>query len=132
MRRISRLATICRVFARYRLDTFLDNDKLPWGFRLLVGFNRFYPKPKESRGVCLRKAFEELGPVFIKFGQLLSTRPDMIPEDIVEELDHLQDNVPPFDYDEFIRIVEQSLNGSTDEMFLEFDREPLASWATFV
>jgi len=72
-------------------------------------------------------ALEELGPVFIKFGQLLSTRPDLIPSDICQELDQLQDNVPPFESAVFIRIVEQSLGQPVDQLFQSFDTTPLAS-----
>ncbi len=127
MSRINRLATIIRIATRYRLDTFLDKDKLPRGARLLLKANTLLPAPRQPRGVRLRCALEDLGPIFIKFGQLLSTRPDLIPPDICEELDHLQDNVPPFDKDQFVAIVEDALGDSIDNLFLQFDREPLAS-----
>jgi len=125
--RISRLATILRIAIRYRLDTFLDKDKLPRALRILFKANKFLPAPKQPRGERLRCALEDLGPIFIKFGQLLSTRPDLIPPDICNELDQLQDNVPPFDNDQFIAIVETALGDSIDNLFLQFDREPLAS-----
>jgi ubiquinone biosynthesis protein len=125
--RINRLATIIRIATRYRLDTFLDKDKLPRGARLLLKANTLFPAPRQPRGVRLRCALEDLGPIFIKFGQLLSTRPDLIPPDICEELDHLQDNVPPFDKDQFVAIVEDALGDSIDNLFLQFEREPLAS-----
>ncbi len=118
MSRINRLATIIRIATRYRLDTFLDKDKLPRGARLLLKANTLLPAPRQPRGVRLRCALEDLGPIFIKFGQLLSTRPDLIPPDICEELDHLQDNVPPFDKDQFVAIVEDALGDSIDNLFL--------------
>lgn len=127
MSRINRLATILRTAMRYRLDTFLDKEKLPRSVRLLLAANKFFPEAKQNRGERLRHALEDLGPIFIKFGQLLSTRPDLIPPDICAELDQLQDNVAPFDKDQFVTIVEEALGDSIDNLFLQFDREPLAS-----
>ena len=127
MSRINRLATILRIAIRYRLDTFLDQDKLPRGIRLLFSAKKLLAEAKQPRGERLRCALEDLGPIFIKFGQLLSTRPDLIPPDICAELDQLQDNVPPFDNNQFVAIVEGALGDSIDNLFLQFDREPLAS-----
>jgi ubiquinone biosynthesis protein len=86
-----------------------------------------FPDRINNRGEQLRKACEDLGPIFVKFGQLLSTRPDVIPPDIVNELDRLQDNVPPFDSQQFISIVESELGQSVDHLFGQFDKQPLAS-----
>ncbi len=127
MSRIHRLSTILRTVTRYRLDLFFDRDKLPRSARLLLASTRLLPKPSAPRGERLRRALEDLGPIFIKFGQLLSTRPDLIPADICSELDKLQDNVPPFDKAHFVAIVEDALGDSIDNLFLQFDREPLAS-----
>jgi len=127
MSRIHRLSTILRTVTRYRLDLFFDRDKLPRSARLLLAGTRLLPQPSAPRGERLRKALEDLGPIFIKFGQLLSTRPDLIPPDICTELDKLQDNVPPFDKAHFVAIVEEALGDSIDNLFLQFDREPLAS-----
>ena len=127
MRRIRRLAKIIRVFQRHRLDTFFNDQKLPPTLKLLVKPARLLPQPKQSRGQRLRLALEELGPVFVKFGQLLSTRPDLVPADMVSELDKLQDNVPPFAGQEFINIVEAALGDNVDNLFGHFSREPLAS-----
>ena len=127
MRRITRLAKIIKVFHRYRLDTFFADRKLPGALNLLVKPARLLPDPKESRSARLRMALEELGPVFVKFGQLLSTRPDIVPADMVRELDRLQDNVPPFDADQFTAIVESALGDKVENLFQAFDREPLAS-----
>lgn len=121
-----RLLTILRVFARYRLDKLLP-DNLPFAARLLLIFFRLFPTPKLSRGECLRRACEDLGPIFVKFGQLLSTRPDLVPDDIVSELNHLQDNVAPFSNEVFQRIVEQSLGAKVAEVFASYDTAPLAS-----
>jgi ubiquinone biosynthesis protein len=109
--RIARLWQIQRVVARHGLREFLDGK----------------PRGAESRGVRLRRALEELGPVFIKFGQALSTRPDILPPEIAFELSKLQDRVPPFAGDEARRIVEEALGRRIDELFSEFDEVPLAS-----
>ena len=121
-----RLLKILRVFARYRLDQLLPAN-LPIAARILLFFFKLFPQPKLSRGECLRRACEDLGPIFVKFGQLLSTRPDLVPGDIVLELNHLQDNVAPFANNEFQRIVEASLGAGVDTIFASFDKEPLAS-----
>jgi ubiquinone biosynthesis protein len=70
---------------------------------------------------------DELGPTFVKFGQLLSTRPDVVPPDIVFELRHLQDAVTPFRYEEVERVIREELDLSVEQLFLEFDREPVAA-----
>lgn len=112
---------------RFRLDLFIPREQLPRGARLLLSFTALLPEPKLSRGERLRLFLESLGPVFIKFGQLLSTRPDLIPQDIVQELDKLQDNVPPFASDTCQKIIESALGAPIDELFDDFDAEPLAS-----
>nr|WP_269783416.1 ubiquinone biosynthesis regulatory protein kinase UbiB [Marinibactrum halimedae] len=122
-----RLLHILRLAIRYRLDTFIQDLPLPLPIRVALGVLHLGKEPKASRGERLRRFFEELGPVFVKFGQLLSTRPDLIPPDIIEELDHLQDNVPPFSGDAFTAIVETALDDSVDNVFAQFDRTPLAS-----
>ena len=118
-----RALTILHVCCRYRLDTLFPRQ-LPWFFRW---FFALFPNHINNRGQQLRQACETLGPIFIKFGQLLSTRPDLIPHDIVRELDHLQDNVAPFDSDLLCTIVEQELGQSIDSLFSAFDRQALAS-----
>jgi ubiquinone biosynthesis protein len=81
-----------------------------------------------SRGVRIRRALEELGPIFVKFGQILSTRRDLLPGDIAEELAHLQDRVPPFPGAQAKAIIEKAYGGqSVREVFAEFDEAPLAS-----
>lgn len=127
-----RLLTILRVFARYRLDQLLPGN-LPFAARAALFFFKLFPQPRSangeklSRGECLRRACEDLGPIFVKFGQLLSTRPDLVPDDIVIELNHLQDNVAPFANDEFQRIVEASLGAKVSDVFASYDASPLAS-----
>ncbi len=127
MKAFFRLLQILRILIRYRLDLLLPPERLPLAVRLLVTVLGWLPEPRLGRGERLRRACEDLGPVFIKFGQLLSTRPDLVPTDIVEELDHLQDNVAPFDSEQFQQLVESSLGAPVEELFAEFDRKPLAS-----
>ena len=85
------------------------------------------PVGKRSRGERLRLSLEALGPIFIKFGQMLSTRRDLLPADIADELKRLQDQVPPFPGDQAADRVEKALEMSLEEAFAEFDRVPLAS-----
>ena len=98
MTRLQRLFRITWVFCKYRLDTFLPIAELPAPLKLFFLFApwHLFPKGKHSRGDRLRLALEELGPVFVKFGQILSTRRDLLPDDMAESLRRLQDNVPPF------------------------------------
>jgi ubiquinone biosynthesis protein len=97
---VRRLLRIQRVVIRYRLDDLLFALPLPWFcWRCATLPWRWFPrKPLDlSRGARLRLALQDLGPIFIKFGQILSTRRDLLPEDIADELMLLQDRVPPFD-----------------------------------
>ncbi|PKM38084.1 MAG: ubiquinone biosynthesis regulatory protein kinase UbiB [Gammaproteobacteria bacterium HGW-Gammaproteobacteria-10] len=81
----------------------------------------------EARGVRIRRALEDLGPIYVKFGQALSTRKDLLPEDIADELVKLQDKVPPFSSSTARAIIEKELGIPISEAFAEFDDEPLAS-----
>lgn len=74
-----------------------------------------------------RMVLQDLGPTFIKFGQVLSTRPDLIPQNFIDELANLQEQVPPFDSDEAVRVVEHELRGKIDTLFARFDHEPIAA-----
>ena len=98
MSRAQRLARILAVARRYRLDTFIERERLNVWQRgaLALASGSWAAVPEPPRGVRLRRALEELGPVFIKFGQALSTRRDLLPPDIADELARLQDDVPPF------------------------------------
>jgi len=122
-----RFLTIVRVFLRYRLDELIPKQHLPLGARLLLLPCALFPAATLSRGERLRRASEELGPIFVKFGQLLSTRPDLVPDDIVAELNYLQDQVTPFANDEFRTIVERALGAPIESIFDEYESEPLAS-----
>jgi ubiquinone biosynthesis protein len=122
-----RILQILRVVIRYRLHSLIPSQHQPLWLTLLLAPLYLLPASKLSRGKRLRRACQDLGPIFIKFGQLLSTRPDVVPADMVAELDHLQDNVPPFDGEQFTNMVEASLGAPVDEVFAEFQRTPLAS-----
>lgn len=96
------------------------------------GFGHIYRtkigKEQESQDAkSLRLAFEELGPTFIKFGQILSTRPDLLPEDYIDELSKLRDQAPPFSFDEIKKTFEEDFNQKIEDAFEWVDKEPLAS-----
>lgn len=113
-----RLGRILRVALRYRLDTFTGTPR---------GLRRLLPAPQQPRGERLRLALEALGPIFVKFGQLLSTRRDLLPPDIADELALLQDRVPPFPAEQARARIETALGAPVTELFAEFEDTPLAS-----
>ena len=127
MIRLRRLAKIARVVGKYRLDKLLDKESLPFALRALLAPAVLFGGNSATRGERLRMALEELGPIFIKFGQLLSTRPDLVPSDICTELAQLQDNVPPFSSATFKTNIEAALEGTVDQLFHSFESYPLAS-----
>ncbi|WP_425501495.1 ubiquinone biosynthesis regulatory protein kinase UbiB [Pseudoxanthomonas kalamensis] len=124
-----RASRIGRVLLRYRLDELLEDTAA----RRWLGLMRpFVPRASadiaaQPRGARLRLALQELGPIFVKFGQILSTRRDLVPPDIADELAQLQDQVKPFDGEQARVIVEQALDRRIDEAFAGFDTVPLAS-----
>ena len=120
---------IGRVLLRYRLDDLADGTPAERWLRLARPFVPRAPKRIAAlpRGARLRLALQELGPIFVKFGQILSTRRDLIPEDIAAELALLQDQVAPFDGDTARKLVEQALARPVGEAFASFDTTPLAS-----
>jgi len=120
---------ILTIFLRFRLDAFLPYSKLPWYLGYTIGLlsRVFKPSKKYSRGVRLRLALEKLGPIFVKFGQILSTRRDLLDDDVANELAKLQDKVPPFDNNKAKTLIEKALEASIDEVFNDFSLTPLAS-----
>lgn len=123
--RIWRIGVILK---RYRLDNLYSAAKLPAPVRWVLGFvTAGKNTSKLPRGERLRLALEELGPVYVKFGQILSTRRDLLPPDIADELALLQDRVPSFPGEKAREIIEKSLGKPVDEVFASFDTEPLAS-----
>jgi len=108
------------------VDTIGLNKYLNWGRRKLLKHTEDDTRSL-TRAERIRHAIESLGPTFIKFGQVLSTRPDLVPRDVVDELALLQEQVPPFDSQVAIRAVEKSLGRPLRETFAAFDEEPLAT-----
>jgi ubiquinone biosynthesis protein len=129
MSRTLRLIKIFRTVGRYRLDELVELEKLPGLPRLAMRASpwRLHGVPDMPRGERIRKALEDLGPVFIKFGQMLSTRRDLLPEDIADELAKLQDNVPPFPEAESIAIIETALGKPVSQLYATFATTPMAS-----
>jgi ubiquinone biosynthesis protein len=126
---VLRLLYIQRVLVRNGLDELVFSLNLFRRLRFLqylLPWNWFSRK-KVPRAIKIRLALEELGPIYIKFGQLLSTRSDMLPEDIIGELAKLQDNVPAFSSEEAKLIIQNSLGEKLENIFIEFDEKPLAS-----
>lgn len=126
---IFRLLYIQRVLIRHGLDEIVFSLNLFRPVRLLQYLFpwNWFRKNRHPRAVRLRMVLEELGPIYIKFGQILSTRRDMLPDDIATEFARLQDNVPPFPGTLAKQIIEDSLEEKLDGIFLEFDEIPLAS-----
>ena len=127
MTRLFRGVFIVWVMLRYGLDElFLTSFQKPWLHALsrMVSVGRDLNAP---RGQRIREALERLGPIFVKFGQVLSTRRDLLPLDIADEMARLQDRVPPFGSDVAIATIERAFNKKVDDIFVSFDREPIAS-----
>ncbi|MFO1425804.1 MAG: ubiquinone biosynthesis regulatory protein kinase UbiB [Steroidobacteraceae bacterium] len=130
LRVLARLIEIQRVLVRHGLDEFVRETHLYRPLRyafLLSPWTWFERRRQASRGERLRLALEELGPIFVKFGQAVSTRRDLIPEDIADELARLQDRVPPFDGRIARQIVERAYGKPVTEVFERFEERPLAA-----
>ncbi len=122
-----RLLKIIRIIIQYGIDEIaVSGLRVPRTARALkVAF--FWRDLSAPRGERLRKALEDLGPIFVKFGQVLSTRRDLMPPDIADELALLQDRVPPFDSELAVAQIKLSLGAHPDQLFAHFEREPVAS-----
>ncbi|KTD49322.1 ubiquinone biosynthesis regulatory protein kinase UbiB [Legionella quateirensis] len=129
IKQLIRLIHINYILASNGLDNVVVSLRLFAPLRFIVYLNpwNWFRKDQLTRGQALRKTLEELGPIFIKFGQALSTRPDILPDDIAKELSKLQDKVPPFASDIAISILEQAYGKSPYEIFAQFDSNALAS-----
>jgi ubiquinone biosynthesis protein len=123
-RSLGRLSEIAQVMVRHGFGYFLEAHKLT---DLLPGRPPRASSDASQRGRHLRELLDELGPTFVKFGQLLSTRPDIVPPDIIAELRGLQDDVRPFPFEQAERVIEEDLGNSLERLFLEFEREPVAA-----
>ncbi|MDP3268246.1 MAG: ubiquinone biosynthesis regulatory protein kinase UbiB [Legionella sp.] len=129
IKQLIRLLHIQHILARNGLDNVVLSLHVFTPIRYMAYLNpwNWYRKTPLTRGEALRKSLEELGPIFIKFGQALSTRPDILPPDIALELSKLQDNVPPFSSTLVLAIIEKAYGLSPFEIFAEFDPQALAS-----
>jgi ubiquinone biosynthesis protein len=126
VRKLGRLSEIGQVAAKHGFGYVVD------GRRLGDASSRRHRELEvaeegSTRGQRLRAMLDELGPTFVKFGQLLSTRPDVVPPDIVFELKALQDDVTPFPYEQAEEVIEQELGLTVQQLFVEFDRVPVAA-----
>ena len=127
MRSLLRTGFIVYIVLRYGLDTLALGSLRHPGWGLLARLTAFGRRHDLPRGVRLRLALERLGPIFVKFGQVLSTRRDILPPDVAEELALLQDRVPPFPEDVSVALIEKAYGRPLGSLFLSFDRTPVAS-----
>ena len=125
--RLFRLAKILAVSSRYGLDEMVLEHEPSGRLAALSRAAHFWRSFNEPRAVRLRKALEALGPIFVKFGQVLSTRRDLMPPDIADELAKLQDRVPPFPSADALAEIEKAYGKPASEVFAEFDPTPVAS-----
>ena len=128
-RQALRLIYINAVLIRHGLDEIILTTPLlrPVRFLLYLLPWNWVRRNRAPRALRLRRALEDLGPIFVKFGQIMSTRRDLLPEDIADELANLQDQVPPFPGARSRAIIERALGDSVENLFAEFDETPLAS-----
>src|SRR5437588_1470906 len=125
-RNLGRLSEIAQVLVRHGFGYVFERhrltDLLPWRERVAT-----LDGQPSQRGRALRNALDELGPTFVKFGQLLSTRPDVLPPDIIAELRGLQDDVRPFPFGQVEQVIEEDLDLTLDKLFTSFDEKPVAA-----
>lgn len=129
MKRFFRLFYIQYIFAKYGIDRILFSTRWFNFFWFLTFLNpwNWFRSINHDQGTSMRLALEALGPIFVKFGQVLSTRRDLLPEDMANALAQLQDNVKPFSSAEARAIIEKALGKPIDELFRQFDDLPLAA-----
>ena len=128
-RQALRLMTINIILLRHGLDEFIFAIHLfrPLEFAYKLAPWNWFRDHTESRAVRVRRALEDLGPIFVKFGQMLSTRRDLLPGEYAVELARLQDRVPPFPSEQAVAIIEKAIGQPVTQAFARFDREPMAS-----
>jgi len=124
VRNADRMRDITEIAVKHGFGYWFERHQLR---NLLPKGWRGTPKPMGTRGEHMRKMFEDLGPTFVKFGQLLSTRPDAMPADIIVELRKLQDDVPPFPIEVAEKTIESELGLTVERLFLEFEETPVAA-----
>lgn len=129
IRQALRLIHISNVLGKHGLDEVILATHLfrPVRFLKYISPWRWFGRESLARGERIRRTLEDLGPIFVKFGQILSTRRDLLPDDIANELARLQDRVPPFPGSQARAIVEDALGKPVTELFASFDEAPLAS-----
>ncbi len=127
MQRLLRLLRILLVARRYGLDQLVLGGLRHRWVRVLARVLAFGRDLGAPRGERLRLALQSLGPIFVKFGQMLSTRRDLLPLDIADQLALLQDRVPPFDSEVAVGLIEKALGRPLDQLFAQFERTPVAS-----
>jgi ubiquinone biosynthesis protein len=124
-RNLGRLSEIAQVAVRHGFGYFFERhrltDLLPWGDRVPA------LEERSQRGVRVREMLDELGPTFVKFGQLLSMRPDVVPADIIAELRGLQDDVRPVPFAAARAVIEEELELDLEKLFVEFEEQPIAA-----
>jgi ubiquinone biosynthesis protein len=125
-RNLGRISEIAQVAVKHGFGYFFERhrltDLLPWGTKVTA-----LERERSQRGQHLREMFDELGPTFVKFGQLLSTRPDVVPPDIIVELRKLQDDVTPFPFAQVEHVVETELGLPIEKLFTSFSERPIAA-----
>jgi ubiquinone biosynthesis protein len=130
LRNLGRSREIAAVFLKHGFGDIVQQLGLDrymrWGRRVLLR-QRNIPEQHETRARRFRKALEDLGPTFVKFGQVLSTRPDLIPPSVIEELALLQEHVRQFPYEQVFRVITEEFGHPPGELFAEFDETPLAA-----
>ncbi len=127
LRQINRYRDIVTTFTRHGFGFLVEELGLHHMLPVPRRFRKEESREPKPAGMRLRLAFEELGPTFIKFGQLLSTRPDVVPEDFIRELDKLQDRVESFTFQEAREIIENELSDSLENLFAWVEQEPVAA-----
>ena len=127
MKKFIRTLVILRVIARYRIDKLVPQKNLKRPIKCLLSVFNLFGQHTDNRAIRLRMALQDLGPIFVKFGQLLSTRRDLLAPDLADELSLLQDQVPAFDSSKSVAIIEAALGQSVNEAFEAFSVEPIAS-----
>jgi ubiquinone biosynthesis protein len=126
-RNLGRISEIAQVAVKHGFGYFFERHRLTDLLPDRLTPSRLEKGPAAERGQHLRELLDELGPTFVKFGQLLSTRPDIVPPDIISELQALQDDVRPFPYADVERVIREDLELSVEQLFTEFEETPVAA-----